>query len=193
MNLVTAWDVSSTRTGYAVVEEGRRVVEVGAWERDQKLTRGGNLLLFYKFVCEVMRNHVSVFVAIEQQPVLRGMLTTDLIAGYRNLVYMAYEGLCGIHVNEIQQTQRFKALGLKRVMKKAGERTAHQARKENKAMIMEGVRRFWNVKLEPHQEDEADALAIATVMYLNPGNTSRPLWTFSGKPGACFEMTARCG
>lgn len=142
----------------------RKVVAVGAWERFKNESRGINLLSFYGAVLTVSKRYPAAFVCIEQQPVLRGMRTTDLIAGFRNIVYMAYEGNCKQPMNEIQQTQRFKAVGIKRVTKKAGERTAHQARKINKASIMEAVQVYFNFKLEPHQEDEADALAIAAVL-----------------------------
>lgn len=165
MNLITAWDVSSTRTGFAVIGPKRKVVAVGAWEKDVKASRGINLLSFYGAVLTVLQRYPSAFVCMEQQPILRGMLTTDLIAGFRNVVYMATEGNALQAVNEIQQTQRFKALGIKRVTKKAGERTSHQARKINKAAIMEAAQAKFNFKLQPHQEDEADALAIAEVLY----------------------------
>lgn len=165
MNLITAWDVSSTRTGFAVVKKGPKVVAVGAWEKDPKASRGINLLSFYGAVLTVAQRYPSAFVCMEQQPILRGMRTTDLIAGHRNIVYMAYEGNMQQAMNEVQQTQRFKVLGIKRVTKKAGEFTSHQARKINKAAIMEAAQVHFKFKLQPNQEDEADALAIAAVMY----------------------------
>lgn len=188
MNLITAWDVSSTRTGFAVVKEGPGVVAVGAWEKNPKASRGINLLSFYGAVLAVGQRYPSAFVCMEQQPILRGMRTTDLIAGHRNIVYMAYEGNMKQAVNEVQQTQRFKALGIKRVTKKAGERTSHQARKINKAAIMQAAEAYYNFKLHPNQEDEADALAIAAVMYqeiersgdLELLKTKTPAWAGPG-------------
>jgi len=194
VNLITAWDVSSTRTGFAVVDEHQKVVAVGAWERDNKASRGINLLSFYGGVLSVIQRYPSAFCCMEQQPVLRGMRTTDMIAGFRNIVYMAYEGNARQAVNEIQQTQRFKVLGLKRLCKKAGVRTAHTARKANKAMIMEAVQRFWKWdKLLPHQEDEADALAIAAVLFkeieasgdLDTLKKGNPAWA---GPGAADKL-----
>lgn len=165
MNLITAWDVSSVRTGFAVIGEARKVVAVGAWEKDKKASRGVNLLSFYGTVLKVLQAYPSAFVCIEQQPVLRGMRTTDLIAGFRNVVYMATEGNALQAVNEIQQTQRFKALGIKRMTKKTPGMTAATARKANKAALIAAVNDLFKLKLDAHQDDEADALAIAEVLY----------------------------
>ena len=166
MNLVISFDVSSRRTGIAVLDTEGKLIDYAAFESHPDAKTGANLERFRTTVRSWLAGYLPAFVVIERQPVLRNISATNKIAAFRGIVYLVAEGLHDLTVSEVSPHQRFTALGVHRPTKKdLPNLTASQRRKVTKQVIIDEVNKRFSTHLTPKQDDEADAIAIALQVY----------------------------
>lgn len=166
MNLVTAFDISSSCTGFAVLREDGSLADHGAIVSDKKATIGENLDAFRIRVNDILSLTNPMFIAIERNPWCKYAYAMDRLGMFRGVFYMIAGGQLGREVNEVAQNTRLVAVGLKG----GGRRKKGEPKRDIKAEVVAAVNRLYGLKLLKKENDVADAIAVGRAIWLEYTN-----------------------
>lgn len=166
MNLVTAFDISSACTGYAVLKDDGSLADHGAIVSDKKASIGSNLDTFRSRIESILVASNPAFIAIERNPWCKFAFAMDRLGMFRGVFYMIAGGQLGRSVNEVAQNSRLVAVGLKG----GGRRKKGEPKRDIKAEVVAAVNRLYGLKLLKKENDVADAIAVGRAIWLEYTN-----------------------
>ncbi len=137
--------------GWAVIEDGLKLVDCGAIVSGSALRLSDRLLKIFRELDEIISNHAPAALAMERLYFARNTTTAMDVSKCIGVVLLA-AGMRGLSCTE------YTPLQVKRAVTGYGKATKRQVQ------MMVGS--LYGMKKPPSPDDAADALAVATCHYL---------------------------